>query len=307
MNRRTKKWVLIAAVLIVLLAVAGAVIRSQASRLLTRGLLAGSSGIGIEVGEVDLRLFRRSLSVRDLHVKNPEGFAEPEALHIPRLDIGFTWSAILKKQSRFRLVDITLATITVVQPRNGPSNFEVLEAIILGTTADTASDAPPAGQPGLVVQASCLPAPPTAGGLPAGALPLAWLGGGRSRSTSSSVPAVPELRIDELRLHIGTIDVIDYTLGGPKPLRQTITLDKNYTYTDVVDLEPIVEQLTIEFTVNTISEALGVEVSETDALVDGIREIMDALKQPPATDGAPPPDVDDPEDQFLDVIEDRGE
>lgn len=100
-----------------------------------------SLGVRVAVGGASLNLFGGSLSVSDVNVGNPPGFAEPSLLSLDRLYVDVGLLDLLKGTIRVSDAEVAGTRLVIVRRKDGQINTQQIqknvEAAAAGTTATT--------------------------------------------------------------------------------------------------------------------------------------------------------------------------
>jgi len=266
--------------------------RDRLVRAATVRILGAATGFGVELDEVEVGIFARTVDFKGLRLENPEPFQIPEAITVSHLHVAWTWAALLGRNAEFRRIHIKIPTVTIVRPADGPSNFEVLERnFSQWQGADHQASAVPE-----FAMASLIPVPRLGRATPNE--PAAG-----SESTATGSPP-GEMRIGELKIHLGTIYVADYKLGRSTHATAEFEIDHEEVFTDITDLETVSAQLAARFGVNFILSEFGEGFELTPGAEKEIRSTLDEtveklLKQDLDIE------VEDAEEGFKDLLQPR--
>ena len=277
-------WCLV--ILCLLVTVATHFLGPRVARVTTEKLIQEMTGFETELGEMDLDLWHRTIELKDVRLKNPEGFDGGEAVWIRRLYAEPTWDAITGKSATFRKVELDIAELFVVQPKAGPSNMEQLAdnaETWQSARITSAAPTPRAAEPVVTTSSE--------------------VKGGEDEPVASTAAAKDmATQIDELTVRLGVVNVIDHEHGGSKPLTFRHEINREKTLVDVTDLDAVSEELLMEFAVNSLFDQIAEPLND---LMPGLaNELQGFLKQlsEPSAEGASEGE-DDPLDQFKDVLE----
>ena len=282
MRRRTRIVWLVTGALVLFGGIGLHLAREPIGRAVTMGLLEEITGFGVELAGLEVRLGRRTLAFTDLKLLNPPPFTEPEAVHLSRVQAELTWDALLGRRTRLKRLDLEIAALTLVRPRDGVSNLEVLgqNAAAWGMAAEP----PP--------EARAVPAVAGAGwGMPR-----------RPRQAELARPTdhTPDLQIDELRIRLGTVHLVDYRLGRTEPVRFSSEVNREKTYRDVTDLAALGEELAIDFGVDAILGQFS-EIDETfPGLSDDLKDFIRRANTPGSEEAR---QVEEALGQFQDALD----
>ena len=283
-------WAVVAAA--VALPVAIHLAKGPILRVVTVRLVEAATGFGVELERAEVRFLARTADFHGLHLLNPAGFAEREAVEIRRLHVETTWKSLWEEKPWFKKLEIDIPRIVLVRPRRGRSNLE-----LLGDNLEAWKSA------SALVPSRGGPRPTGVGRL---ARRPAWRGlsARTTRSAETAASAVEaDLRIDELRLRLGEITVIDYLLGRDGPVTVRRTIDQERVYHHVTDLDELSEELVIDFAVDAIMAGIGELEDLGPELREGIKEM---IRRPPEESGPrPPAEIEDAVDLFKDILDQR--
>lgn len=101
------------------------------------------TGVGVDVGSIDLGLFSTHVGVKNLRVLNPKGFSEPTMVSLPELYVDYDLGAFLKGVVHLEEVRLNLAELVVIKNAQGAVNVTSLKPM---QTAQK-GEAPPAEKP----------------------------------------------------------------------------------------------------------------------------------------------------------------
>ncbi len=285
--------------LVVILALLAGVLVHMAKgpllRAVTIRMVEAATGFGVEVEKVDVRLLSRTVDFYGIRLINPDGFVEREAMSIRRLHVETTWKSLWEEMTHFKKLEIEVPTLVLVYPKSGPSNFDLLGINL--EDWQTAPTRPPA-------HTGPHPArPPVAAAALRHIVQLAL-----PRNVDEAQPLPVEeahsLQIDELRLWLGDITVIDYRLGRQGPVTLTQPIQREQVYSNVTDLDALSEDLAIDFTVDSFVAGIADLEEFAPELKVQLREWMDAAEE--RAENADPEEIEDAVELFKDLLPERG-
>jgi len=144
MDRHMKKFIKRAIlVLLVLLLIAGVIIYLNINRIIkTEVQTQGSSALGVEttLGDADLSLFGGSLSLDQLQVGSPKGFAAAYVMRLEKASVAIHYGQLMDNPIHISSVTLDHPTI-VVEQVSGQLNVKAL-----GDQASSSSNAPPSAE-----------------------------------------------------------------------------------------------------------------------------------------------------------------
>ncbi len=207
------KWLVIVAVVAVL----GVVFAQQlVIRNVVQTLLAEHAGAEVEIGEIDVDIWRSAVSLSDIQFRNPEGFPEETAVVIDRLDVTYRFFSLFTRTVRLPDVMLDVARVVVVTNEEGQNNFQHL-------LLDSERGEDIAAEEGVAIEEDDAAAEEMASRERARARP--------KRSTE----------IERLVLRLGEVNMRDYSDGRPEPVKRDYRLNLERTFTDVQDFEEIAQ------------------------------------------------------------------
>ena len=252
-----------AIVVILLLLVFAFVAGSQKNRLIhriTEATIAKMTGFGVKIAGVETSLKNRSVTLTGLRLMNPAQYNEREACDVFRAYAEAPFKTWLGSDQHFTKLHIVVHRIVLVRNADHTTNMDSLT-----------------GELGLPLTESTTQT----------WFPLAAIG-----SQADPKQEGLDLTIDELKVHIGQVVFVDYTLGKDnKPMRFTYNVDEERTYFNVSDLKHVVKEMVLSLSVHSISKNLGGLLSSDtiDELVDKapqwIQELRESMGQGQGRDG----------------------
>ena len=208
--------ILKAIVVLVVVAVIGVVLaRYLVVRNIVQTVLAEQLGAEVEVGEMDVDIWRSTVSLTDIRFANPEGFHGDTALEINRLDLTYRFFSLFTRTVRLPRVVLDVNRVVMVTNEEGQTNLE--QFVVEGRERDWART-----EKAVVT----------------------------TEETTQPVEAVPEPRrtrarrethIDRLDFRLGEVEMRDYSRSGPEPAVRNYRLNLERTFTDVRELESIAQ------------------------------------------------------------------
>jgi uncharacterized protein involved in outer membrane biogenesis len=257
--------------------------RNRLARSAVLQLLEHSTGVQVGLERIRLRPLRLELEIEGLVLANPPGFPEGEAIRVSRLQAVASWRSLLPGVTRLRQVVLEVPNVTMVRRRDGTTN---LEAYVRRHTPGIVAFGNPRGadtDPGQAAEERGKPSP--------AAVPPVSSADAAPAAHPAASPSAPALGIGELRLHLGTLRVLDYSLGGELPFQFACQVNQEHVLRDVTHLEQAIDQLT--------ADLLGSVMPATFKEVVGLGLAPAADRTPPRTG------PDDPSDLFSDMLDDE--
>ncbi|HUJ10204.1 MAG TPA: hypothetical protein VL171_09270 [Verrucomicrobiae bacterium] len=187
------------------------------------------TGFPLEIGSVDLGLFSSEVHVQNLKLLNPPDFKEKMFVDLPEFRMDYRLGSMLAGAPHITDMLINLKQIVIVKNAKGETNVQRLKGVTSSSSANKSEPAKPAG------------------GTPA-------------KKTS--------YRVDQLRVHIGTVTYKDYSKA--KPTERTIPLNVNATYQNITDSTDI-SRLVLMTMLNQVHlPDIGVNVNELEKNLSGV-------------------------------------
>ena len=121
-----KKIIIILGVIFVLVLIAG-VFKDQLIKSAITTSATHLIGAPVKIGGFSLKVFSRSVRIKDFKIYNPEGFPKGELIDIPQIDVDLDLGALLKKKLHLPLVAIDLKEVSVVKNKQGELNVDALK------------------------------------------------------------------------------------------------------------------------------------------------------------------------------------
>ena len=106
--------------------------------VLTKNLVARSAvaagvkavtGLTLDVGSMDVGLFNTAVGVKELRLRNPDGFTDPYMVEIPELYVDYDLGAFFRHQVHLQTLRLDLKQLTVVKERHGQLNLDALKVV----------------------------------------------------------------------------------------------------------------------------------------------------------------------------------
>ncbi len=203
-----------------------------------------ATGFPLEIGSVNLGLFKGTLEVRNLKLMNPPEFQEKLFVDVPLFRVDYHTMSIISGSPHIKELAVNAEEVVLVKNEKGQSNAQVLQAKITPASTSTGGGQPPKTEPATKTH----------------------------------------YRVDLIRMHIGTVRVLDYSKG--KPTEKKFTLNKDVVFNDVTESTSI-----SALVMNTIFGQVGQVAGElmkglgsstkgaTDTLQKSGKGMVDKLKQ----------------------------
>jgi len=229
----------ILAVLVVLV-VAAFLFRNFIARKAVEVGVKQVTGFPLEIGSVDLGVFGGRLEVQNLKLMNPPEFPEKAFVDLPLFKVDYHTLSMLSGSPHIKEVDVNVAEVVLVKNAKGESNAQVLQAKV--TPASSGSSQPE---------------------------------GDKSPKTEPSGSV--RYRVDLVRVHIGTVRILDYSKGN-KPTEKKITLNKDVVFKDV-DESTSITALVMRTVFGQVGEVAGDLVKGVGEAAKGATETLQKTGQ----------------------------
>lgn len=199
---------------VVLLVVVGLLARNQLIKMEARRLIAQQTGFGLEIGKLKTSLLSSRVELLDVVVRNPPDFPEPVAFVISRAVVDVNPWALFRRETHLTEMVMEIPRVVVVRNEKGETNLQRMSA-----AAKRAGERPPAPAPSPAPAPAPEPAP-----------------------APQPKPERP-LKIDRLKLQIGTVEYHDYRAPDP-PAVTKLNLNVNKERENITKLSEIGAVLT---------------------------------------------------------------
>lgn len=158
--------------------------------LAAKSAIRSMTGLSLSVGKLDVGVFRPAVEIRELKLRNPEGFSEPTMLDLKQLSVAYDLPALFRGRVHLPSLTIDLKEFNVVKNKQGAVNLDSLRGL---------QQQAPAQQPA---------------------------GGQKAASAKQDSYAI---QIDRMDLSIGTVRYIDYTAkANPSVKEFAVNLKASY-------------------------------------------------------------------------------
>lgn len=114
--------------------VAAAVIAfGVAKNLIAQAAISGGvkvmTGLGLDIGSMDVGVLRSAIGITQLRLHNPEGFPDRYMVELPEIYVDYDLGAFFRRQVHLEEVRLHLAQFTVEKDRQGRLNLDSLKVI----------------------------------------------------------------------------------------------------------------------------------------------------------------------------------
>jgi hypothetical protein len=238
------------------LVVVGVLARNLIARI---GIEVGTkktTGFPLEIGTVNVGLFNGQLDVERLKLMNPPEFQDRLFVDLPSLHVKYQLGSMFTGVPHINTMVIKIDQIVLVKNTNGISNLQQLKGVVSPSESGKASG-----------------------------------GGGQKPEATKSRP----YRVDDLRIHVGTVIIKDLTKVKPSERKLTLNIDARYK--DITDSTDITRLVLMTIAGQVPLPDLGIKVDDLkkglgnaqNAAGDAVKGISDAGKSLIDKLNPPPP------------------
>jgi len=201
-----KKILLRVLVALVALVVVGFLFRNLIARVAVEVGVKHATGFPLEIGSVNVGVFGGTLEVQNLKLKNSPEFIEKSFVDLPLFKVDYFTLSMLTGSPHVKEVTVNVSEVVVVRNAKGETNAQVLQSKV--TPSSSGPSQPSSSEP---------PKPEPSGGR--------------------------HYRVDLLRVHVGTVRILDYT-KGTKPVESRMTLNRDVVFKNVNETTSITAMVT---------------------------------------------------------------
>lgn len=176
------------------------------------------TGLSLEMAKLDIGLFNTTLQIKGLKLYNPAGYPDRLMVDLPEVYVDYSLRAFLKGRVYLPEVRLNLKEFMVVKNAKGELNLNSLAVM----QQQKEGKAPAA-----------------------------------SEGEKKPAAPMPEMRVDLLRLDIGTVVYKDYSGGRSEPKVQTFEVNIHQTYKDITNPQAFVSLIMVKALANTTIAGLG--------------------------------------------------
>lgn len=187
-----------------------------------------TTGMKAEYEKVRVRVLHPSVEILGLKLWDPADRPDDPTLEVKRLFVSYVAGSLFGKEIHFRQFELDVPRFVVVQSEKDGNNLERLFERMKAKEKEKKAEPTPREEGG--------PVPPSE--MPEGE-PV-------PPKPAATPPAKPALRIDELTVRFGKIEMRTYEEGVAEPSVQTYDLNTERTFKDVTDLEPVQQQIMLD-------------------------------------------------------------
>jgi uncharacterized protein involved in outer membrane biogenesis len=116
-------------VFILVVAVVLVLLRNQIIKAGAGATIKAISGVDMQIGSLDVGLFRPAVQIKDLKLFNPGAFPEKLMMDLPELYVKYDLPAIMKGTVHLRELKVNLKEFVVVKTAKGEINVNSLQAL----------------------------------------------------------------------------------------------------------------------------------------------------------------------------------
>lgn len=189
-----------------------------------------TTGMNADYEKIRVRLLRPSVEILGLKLWDPADRPDEPTLEVKRLYVSYVAGSLFGKEVHFRQFEIDVPRFVVVQSAQDGNNLERLFERMKAKQKEKDQEADPE------TGGKDEPVPPSEE-------PEGEDGPPEPASDPKSKPA---LRIDELKVRFGKIEMRTYEEGVAEPSVRTYDLNTERTFKDVTDLDPVQQQIMVD-------------------------------------------------------------
>lgn len=250
--------------LLALLVAAGAALYALKDTLIKTAVekaVAQTTGCEMTIQSLQVRPFSQSVTIKGVHLMNPAGFEEKEALNINEIALSLDLASIFSERIHVKSAVLDVAQITIVQRADGSSNLDLIGK----RSSSETSEQPTEQQDGQKTEP------------------------GESEKPEKTKKPSKGFLIDTLTLRMGKAELVQYSEDQPKPEKKEFSVNKERTYTQVSSVEQLIGDITADVLMDQglralndwakdNSDKLGVKKEEIDKATQVIGGFLNSLK-----------------------------
>lgn len=234
-------------VLVILAAVGFALARHLVVRNVVQTLLAENVGAEVEIGHVDVDIWRSTVSMTGIHFRNPEGFPGDTALEINQIDVSYRFLSLFTRTVRLPEVVLDVARVVLVTNEEGETNFQHM--LVNGGKRQRAGNAPETmAEDGEAAEAL----------------------DGEKRQASSE----RDTHIDRLIFRLGEVETRDHSRSRSEPAVRNYRLNLERTFTDVRKFDAVAQAVGTDLAMTAGPQLLQDVMEESDVTTEDIMETI---------------------------------
>jgi uncharacterized protein involved in outer membrane biogenesis len=116
-------------VFILVVAVVLVLLRNQIIKAGAGAMIKAISGVDMQIGSLDVGLFKPAVQIKDLKLFNPGAFPEKLMMDLPELYVKYDLPAVMKGTVHLRELKVNLKEFVVVKTAKGDINVNSLKAL----------------------------------------------------------------------------------------------------------------------------------------------------------------------------------
>ncbi len=115
------------------IAIVAIVVFGVAKNLIAQTAISGGvkvmTGLGLDIGSMNVGVLRSAIGITQLRLRNPEGFPDRYMMELPEIYVDYDLGAFFRRQVHLEEVRLHLAQFTVEKDRQGRLNLDSLKVI----------------------------------------------------------------------------------------------------------------------------------------------------------------------------------
>ncbi|MBU0678167.1 MAG: AsmA family protein [Verrucomicrobia bacterium] len=226
-----KGCLIVLVVVIVVLSVGVKIAKDRIVAKMAEAVVENSTGFDLELEQVKVGLLKPTVDIRGLTLNNPPDYPDKTAFHIEQIFVRYDRSTLFSDEIFLPVLTLDIPQVFMVRKADGEMNLERLGKEMEKRKQETGrekSAEKPTPQP--EEQPSAEPA---------------------QKKVQKNV------RIGELTLRIGSVEIRDYSAKEGEPQVQTVEINLDRTYHDVASLEDIGPMITQEVIVRALPSLMN--------------------------------------------------
>jgi len=249
-------------IVIVILLVGLVLARNALLKSGARKAIEEYTGFKIEIASFNVGLFKPTFEIRGLKLLNPPDFPETTAFEIDKLFVKYDLASLFSDKIHLYDVIIDVPKIVVVQKDDGETNLERLAKNAKKTKKEGENDEK---QP---------------------------QNDENDENTPQKEKNRREIAIDIMKIKLGTVEYQIYEEGVEKPEIETRELNQEEIFTNVTDLQDVVDQIAMQLVTDEALkeltklaeehkedlEKLGLKPSDVEKVGNAVQGFLNGLK-----------------------------
>lgn len=248
-------------VLVVVLAFVGIVLaRQMVARSIVQSVLAENFDGEVDIETIDVDLWRSTVLLDGIHVRNPAEFPGDTALEVDRLHITYRFFSLFTRTVQLPSVTLHVKRVVMVTNEQGQNNFERLARRNNPRVAPAGESLPVPGDD-----------PSGAGTVSDSAVPTNERERAQDKSAAKSRR---NTHIDHLEFRLGEVEMRDYSRGAPEPSVRNYRLNLERTFSDVQDVDAVVQALGMDLAMAMGPQLIRDVMEESNVRAEDIMETI---------------------------------